>query len=283
MYHQSFNSIGHHIYNGYVYQNTKQHDNFHNSFEYIFVWKGNISVTANNVKVNLAENDMMLIAPNIVHSLEVSPVTGSEYFIAVFSKDFISEFKNDELFYTAIKFKADKTVEDYLIENMFYSGEPEFYLLKSCLYAICSQCVKYGQRIDKMHNRSSKDFISKVNSYIFENINTKITQQAVADLFNYDRHYFSNLFNQTFRMGFSQYINTYRLNIACRLLTTTDMTITDIAFECGFENVRNFNLVFKKLTSKTPSQYRASPLSETVLPDHAIPLHAKTLNKLSKR
>ena len=119
MYHQSFNSIGDHIYNGYVYQNTKQHDNFHNSFEYIFVWKGNISVTANNVKVNLAENDMMLIAPNIVHSLEVSPVTGSEYFISVFSKDFISEFKNDELFYTAIKFKADKTVEDYLAKDNF--------------------------------------------------------------------------------------------------------------------------------------------------------------------
>lgn len=271
MWHQSFNSIGSHIYNGFIYQNTLHTDNFHNSFEFLFIWDGKLSAIANNTRVELTNDDMLLIAPNIVHSIEIQPNTNCEYFLAVFSKDFISEFKNDDLFYSAIKFKSDNLTKKYLKENMFYSGIPEFYTLKSCLYAICSQCSKNGVRLDNIHSKIEKNFIAAVNTYIFNNLNTEIKQQAIANLLGYERHYFSSMFHKTFQIGFNRYINIYRLNIACKLLTTTNMTVSDIAMECGFANVRNLNRVFKELSGKTPTQYRSSNLNTTVLPDFAKP------------
>ena len=59
-------------------------------------------------------------------------------------------------------------------------------------------------------------------------------------------------------MNFTDYINVYRFNAACAMLTETDMSMTDIAYESGFQSIRSFNSIFKKLSGVTPREYRSA-------------------------
>jgi AraC-like DNA-binding protein len=56
-------------------------------------------------------------------------------------------------------------------------------------------------------------------------------------------------------LTFTDFVNQYRVNQACRLLTT-DKSITDVSFESGFGNVAYFNRVFKGQKQQSPSAYR---------------------------
>lgn len=70
-----------------------------------------------------------------------------------------------------------------------------------------------------------------------------------------DRTYFSVLFRRAAGLAPSEYLIHYRISQACKLFAT-DMSITEIAMACGFPDAANFSVRFKKLTGKTPRQYR---------------------------
>ena len=72
------------------------------------------------------------------------------------------------------------------------------------------------------------------------------------------KNYFSKLFKETTGINFSDFVQKLRIDGACNLLKTTDMNVTDIAYEVGFNDIKFFYEVFKKITSKTPGQYRNS-------------------------
>ena len=55
---------------------------------------------------------------------------------------------------------------------------------------------------------------------------------------------------------FIEYVNHYRVNEARFLLRYSNKTILSVALECGFDSLRNFNRVFKKIAEQTPSEYR---------------------------
>lgn len=70
-----------------------------------------------------------------------------------------------------------------------------------------------------------------------------------------DRTYFSVLFRRATGSSPGEYLIRYRLSQACRLLEST-LSVTEIAMACGFSDAANFSVRFKKLTGKTPRQYR---------------------------
>jgi transcriptional regulator GlxA family with amidase domain len=55
-------------------------------------------------------------------------------------------------------------------------------------------------------------------------------------------------------MHFSRYVNLFRVDAATELLQHTDLPITEIALQSGFQSIRNFNRVFLEITGKTPSR-----------------------------
>lgn len=66
----------------------------------------------------------------------------------------------------------------------------------------------------------------------------------------------SGAINRHYGRNVSQVINEYRVNDAKRLLTTTDMPITTLMFEVGFQTKSNFNREFSRVTGTSPSDYR---------------------------
>ncbi len=55
---------------------------------------------------------------------------------------------------------------------------------------------------------------------------------------------------------FIEYLNDVRIGYASRKLIERDLSVSEIAFMCGFNNIANFNRVFKKNKNRTPTKYR---------------------------
>jgi len=55
---------------------------------------------------------------------------------------------------------------------------------------------------------------------------------------------------------FIEYLNDVRIGYASRKLIERDLSVSEIAFMCGFNNIANFNRVFKKCKNRTPTKYR---------------------------
>ena len=65
--------------------------------------------------------------------------------------------------------------------------------------------------------------------------------------------YFKKITSKTF----TQFVNEYRVFYATKLLTESQSSITDICFECGFNNFSHFNKVFNEVVGKSASKYRS--------------------------
>jgi transcriptional regulator GlxA family with amidase domain len=75
--------------------------------------------------------------------------------------------------------------------------------------------------------------------------------------------YLSRIFKNHMGQSFQDYLNALRVNRACTLLVTSDITITDVAIESGFEHFRTFSRVFKEVKGLTPKEYRSSNKTTT--------------------
>lgn len=72
------------------------------------------------------------------------------------------------------------------------------------------------------------------------NYNKDITLDEIADMLHLNPSYFSKKFKAVNGFGFKEYLNTIRINHSEQLLLETDMSITEIALECGYDNSNYF-------------------------------------------
>ena len=86
--------------------------------------------------------------------------------------------------------------------------------------------------------------------------------QDLASQVNMNDQYFCRFFKRSIGKTPIDYINDYRLNKVIRLLETGDAPVTEICLECGFNNMGNFQRLFKRKTGITPLQYRKLYLSK---------------------
>ena len=73
---------------------------------------------------------------------------------------------------------------------------------------------------------------------------------------NYTPTYVSTLFVSCAGVNFKTYLDNFRVKKAADMLCSTQQTITDIASQCGYDNVRTFNNAFRRVTGQSPSQLR---------------------------
>ncbi len=100
------------------------------------------------------------------------------------------------------------------------------------------------QRLDIIYNLVRKEFTRS------------IPLSEVADLVSMSEQAFSRYFKNKTGKTFTQFVNEYRLVHASKLLSEEHLSITNIAYESGFNNFSHFNKQFKAYTGKSPSQYR---------------------------
>ena len=116
---------------------------------------------------------------------------------------------------------------------------------------LCSE--NYKLAFDERGNKRMSD----VYTYIRENYFKAIPLEKIAKIAKMSPFAFSRYFKKNSGAGFIEYLNRVRTNKACYLLRETEYAVHDIAMECGFASISNFNKQFRKTEGKSPRDFRA--------------------------
>ena len=98
--------------------------------------------------------------------------------------------------------------------------------------------------------------LNRINRYIQEHYADEISLTRIADIFNYNSSYLSRIYKQVMCEGINEHIIRTRIEAACRLLKGSEISVSEIAAQCGFQTTKYFITVFKRLKGKTPKAWR---------------------------
>jgi AraC-like DNA-binding protein len=98
--------------------------------------------------------------------------------------------------------------------------------------------------------------MERICRYVEEHLSDEIDRASVAAEAHLSEGAFSRFFKLRTGKTLPQYVNELRVGRACRLLADEAAKITDIAMDCGFQNLANFNRRFREITGMAPRDYR---------------------------
>ena len=104
----------------------------------------------------------------------------------------------------------------------------------------------------------NSDRIEKIYNFIREHYSKRIMLEEAAGLLNMSVPSFSRFIKQRTGKSFVDFLNEIRLGYATRMLIETNKSVSEICYECGFNNISNFNRTFKKKQNSTPSEFRTN-------------------------
>jgi AraC-like DNA-binding protein len=137
----------------------------------------------------------------------------------------------------------DKMIDFFNVMRIMCTAEKKVLL--------CSE--NYKQVYDERGNKK----MAEVYTYIRENYFKLISLEKISKIARMSPFTFSRFFKKNCGAGFVEYLNRVRTNKACYLLRETEYQVHDIAIECGFASISNFNKQFRKTEGISPRDYRA--------------------------
>ncbi|MEW9050045.1 MAG: response regulator [Neobacillus sp.] len=127
--------------------------------------------------------------------------------------------------------------------------------LSSMLIAEIKECDQYIKNQIDMSFTDNK-LVEKALLYIHDNYTQELTLQEVADHIHISRNYFSILFKRLVSKNFIDYVIELRIKKAKALLSHSSLRVYEVAAESGFNDVKYFSKLFKKITGISPGDFR---------------------------
>jgi AraC-like DNA-binding protein len=155
---------------------------------------------------------------------------------------------------------AIEKVKDRL--DLLDKGQNGFYSVLELLTILYELSMDENSRIlcssafNKQDDSSESRRIQKVITFLNSNYQEEIRLLDVANYVNMSEVSFSRFMKKRTGKNYIEYLNDLRLGIASRHLVDSNKTIYEISYECGFNNLSNFNRIFKKRKGFTPKEFR---------------------------
>lgn len=249
---------------------------FHPEYELVLNLKSyGTRIIGDNVEL-FDPYSMTLIAGNVPHSwnhsLQNGNVPTDHGIVLNFRKESIGESllaqhelkALRELFSDAergIAFSESdaRKIEPILREMASQTGITKMISFFTIMSVLCSAEKKrllctpdYKRSNDQRGNKRMSD----VYTYIRQNHAKPLSLKKISSVAHMSPFAFSRFFKINSGVNLVEYVNQVRINRVCYLLRETDKHINEIAAECGFKSISNFNKYFRKLTSLSPREYR---------------------------
>lgn len=236
---------------------------WHKECEIIYIVDGKGELRINQKCFPLTKGDFILIGSEEIHYIESDKKDILTFQSIVFDYNILTE-RGESVHYPILKyvFKKDEISEIYSLFQLLiaaYKEESENYelLIKSHLYKIIYLLLKYQYIGYVVTNERSSDVVMKeVSDYINQHYNEDLKSEKLAEMAGYSKYHFTKVFKDYTGKTVVEYINQLRLNKSIDLLLNFNLTISEIAFELGYDNVSYFIKRFKTMTGKSPSQYK---------------------------
>ncbi len=219
-------------------------------FKIIYVESGSLQISTADDSFELYEGDTRVIFAGEIHSAFTYDTSVCKIitFPPSFAADFASEVAQQRQVLGIFKLDSDIDYFESIGEN------EDYYMNKSHLYAFLSSFLKKVQL--RKAPTADREFVAEVSNYIKENCNKDVTLAQLSNHLGYGYNYASALFKKNFKCGFMFFLNQHRIAMAENLLLSTKLSVTDIAFECGFNSLRSFSRNFQLHKDISPREYR---------------------------
>jgi AraC-like DNA-binding protein len=169
-------------------------------------------------------------------------------------------FENEKNRYFSFSEKQLKEISllcEALIKERNEENEYNSFAVNNLLELIIIYILRKIGKSENKGNRTSL-VINNVLRYIYTHLRENPTLAQMAEMCNYSPNYFSRLFKDTTGKKYTDFLNSLKINTAKRLLSSSDISVKEIAQECGYSSVSNFYRVFKEETGIAPLTFRRS-------------------------
>ena len=234
-----------------------------NEYQLLYLTEGSGTFHSATVKeAKLTEGDLFLLFPGEWHSYHPDPKTGwKSYWIGFKGRNmddrvrsgFLSPVKpiyhvgfSDEIVHLY------KEAYDSAVIEAAYSQQ----LMAGIVNHLIGMMYSLELNIQLSHNQSHVDMISRARLRIREALESDLTIQQVAEEMGVSYSNFRKLFKEYTGLSPATYQQDLRLQRAKELLSTTDLSIKEIAYKLNFESPDYFSAKFKAKTGRRPSELR---------------------------
>lgn len=246
---------------------------WHDEFEIIYVKSGFLTVSISGENYIGKPGDAFVVSPGNLHFMG-SQTGNVDYFTFLFPLKYIS-FRTDDIL-------DDKLLEPLNSGHLMISPE-----IEDTVKEQCEQLVEiYGAKKEESQSKITAQIKTKIIllqfilelwkkgfivendtggkntvekemvSYIQQNFTGKILLKEFGEQFHLSEKYISRYFKEHFHITISQYVTYLRLEHAKQLLQDTDIPVTEVAMQSGYQNVSYFIRSFKKTYGMSPLKYR---------------------------
>ncbi len=256
----------------------------HEFIELVYVKEGSGTHTYNQSSYSISQGDVFIIEPEVEHSYHVdmhhhllvynimfqpqllsrelealtnvTPFVDFFYMEPFFRKtvDFKSKLTLDIHQQMEFNFLLDRILEEYRRKQLGYRFLIQTKLIEMFIYL--SRCYDNIYKKPVTYSLSDAELIDQVAKFIEKHHASALSLKQVSQLCGMSQSSFTAKFKEYTGITFIQYRNNVRLRIAKELLSNTDLKVISIAQEVGFDDVSNFNKMFKQIVGKSPKQFR---------------------------
>lgn len=251
---------------------------WHDEFEIIYVRSGFLTVSISGESYIGKTGEAFVVSPGNLHLMGAQ--TGTvDYYTFLFPLKYIS-FRTDDMLdeklleplnsghlmiCPRVKDTAKELCEQLIEIYMAKKEESESKIAtqvrtKIILLQFILEMWKKGFVIE--NDTSGRNTVEKeMVSYIQQNFTGKISLREFGEQFHLSEKYISRYFKEHFHITLSQYVTYLRLEHAKQLLQDTDIPVTDVAMQSGYQNVSYFIRSFQKAYAVSPLKYRKNNYS----------------------
>jgi len=259
-----------------IYPDMSAPCHWHDDIEWIHILKGCMCYYINGKHLMLYENDSLMVNARQMHYGYSYEKQDCFYLCILFHPSLFGNnqtllqkyvtpiIKNDSLEYLYFDSNEEEgkkiskllTQIVWLKEQSQDGYEMEVIALMQILWAKLLQSKKLLPMEDGQQMKDDLKLHKDMISFLYQHYNEKITLEEIAAAGHISRSKCCRIFKHYLQQSPISFLNTYRLKVSCNLLDSTDKSITEIAFACGFNHLSYFSKNFYNHYGCTPREYR---------------------------
>ena len=244
------------------HKTTPQRGNWHENIEILCFIEGEGNVRLNARNFSVSPGDIVVVNSNCLH--EFSTDSKMKYHCLIIDRSFcVANYIDTNKIHFKSQFKDEKLTHYFndlrhnfeMAESVAWRTQTIRALVLSLLTEVCK---KYSEAYDETLDSDIRliSCIKKAIGYIRSEYQREITLDEMCDLVGLSKYYFAREFKRITGHTIVNYINLTRCENAKVLLCESDVSIAQIAAQCGFADQSYFTRVFRATTGMSPTRYR---------------------------
>ena len=240
---------------------------WHSPCEIVRIISGELTINMEESAVHVKTDEIVFINQEIIHGYTPESCI---YEVVDFDlnailmrtslcKNILHTFANKQI--RILPFHPIKNADLYDITNRLFrlasqKSDEKDLLLLSVLFELLGTIFFQHHYTENFKVSKNTSRFRPLLDYIDTSFMNPITSAEMAKISKMSPNHFGKAFFNYFGQTPMAFLNTYRLERACVLLINTDLSVTDIAYRCGFYDTSHFVKAFKKYKKTTPKKYR---------------------------